>query len=188
MRPLRHPYRMPNEPPFFRGSVALTQIQASGHVPTKGHYRCGTVPGFHRASLVSAPLRLNGASATLVDREDARLPPGPPSPASSLNSPANESRTTRGCSRGRGKERAHATSPSRRLRTRSSTGTANASRVIGPVIGRAAFHLVGPAWIVAGVGITSALIFAAESLGSCLVRRLRERVAQAGELEVGPAQ
>ena len=42
--------------------------QASGLVPSRGLYRCGTVPGFHRSSLESAPLRVTGATATLADR------------------------------------------------------------------------------------------------------------------------
>jgi hypothetical protein len=58
VRPLRRPSQTPNEPPFFRGSVSSCTVQAAGLVPSKGHYRCGTVPGFHRTSLQSVPLQL----------------------------------------------------------------------------------------------------------------------------------
>ena len=51
MRPLRQPIRDAQRtalPPRF-GFVDTEQ--ASGLVPSKGLYRCGTVPGLHRTSL-----------------------------------------------------------------------------------------------------------------------------------------
>ena len=51
MRPMRAPDGEPNEPPFLRGLVALTQVQAAGLAPFGEPHHCGTAPDSDRTSL-----------------------------------------------------------------------------------------------------------------------------------------
>ena len=78
VRPLRHPFGMPNEPPFLRGSVSLTQNRRPDSSPEWGFTvagQCRDLTGL-RWNLCHSVV--SGANATLADEDAYRRRSGLP--------------------------------------------------------------------------------------------------------------
>ena len=61
VRPLPHPMKASNEPPFFRGQVARAREQASGLIPSQGASPLRDSAGFSPASLFTCRPGQTGA-------------------------------------------------------------------------------------------------------------------------------